>query len=408
MIIPVREHERVPRTTPFHSRTSALCKLSRWEEWSGYVTPTMYDLDHLHEYHAVRTGCALFDVSPLYKYDVRGPGALALLNRVIVRDVAKCRIGQVLYTTWCDDHGKVIDDGTVSRLGEESFRMTAAIPTLYWLQDNAVGLDVEIEDVSDDFAALALQGPTSRDLLQRLTNTDLKGLRFFRCTRCTVAGTSALISRTGYTGDLGYEVFVGPPDAPKLWDAIIEIGGDHQLRPAGNVALELARIEAGLLLLDADFVSASQTQFEVKKTSPYDLGLAWMVDLEKDFFVGREALRRERERGSRWNTVGLELDVTAMERFYAGYDMPLHLPYRAWTDAVPCYSDEAQRHHIGRGTSGMWSPTLKKYVVIARLQPKYAELGTRLFIEEMIEAVSYSVPATVVKMPFFDPPRKRR
>jgi aminomethyltransferase len=398
----------VPRPTAFHSRMSALGVASRWEEWDGFLSPTMFDLDHLQEYIAVRTGCALFDVSPLYKYDVRGRDALALMNRVIVRDVHKCRVGQVLYTAWCDDDGKVIDDGTVFRLGEDSFRMTAAIPTLHWLQDNAVGLDVEIEDVSEHFAALALQGPTSRDLVQRLTNADLKGLRFFRCTQSEVAGIPALISRTGYTGDLGYEVFVRPPDAGKLWDSVMEIGDDHKARPAGAVALELARIEAGLLLLDADFVSATQTQFEVKKTSPYDLGLAWMVDLKKDFFVGQTALRREKERGSRWNTVGLELDVTALERFYAEYDMPLHLPYRSWAEAVPCYADEAQRHNIGRGTSGMWSPTLKKYVVIARLDPRYTTLGTRIFIEEMIEAVSYSVPATVVRMPFFDPPRKRQ
>jgi len=398
----------VPRPTAFHSRTSALGVASRWEEWDGYLSPTMYDLDHLQEYIAVRTGSALFDVSPLYKYDVRGPGAMALMNRVIVRDVSRCRVGQVLYSAWCDDDGKVIDDGTVSRLAEDSFRMTAAIPTLHWLQDNAVGLDLEIEDVSEDFAALAIQGPTSRDLLQRLTNADLKSLRFFRCTQDEVAGAPALIARTGYTGDLGYEVFVGPADAGKLWDTIMEIGDDYKVRPAGSVALELARIEAGLLLLDADFVSATQTLFEVKKTSPYDLGLAWMVDLDKDFFVGQAALRREKERGSRWNTVGLELDVTALERFYAEYDMPLHLPYRSWAEAVPCYADEAQRNHIGRGTSGMWSPTLKKYVVIARLKPQYAKLGTRLFIEEMIEAVSYSVPATVVRMPFFDPPRKRQ
>jgi aminomethyltransferase len=368
----------------------------------------MYELDHLQEYVAIRTGCALFDVSPLYKYDVRGRDALALMNRVVVRDVARCRVGQVFYTAWCDDDGKVIDDGTVSRLDEDSFRMTAAIPTLHWLQDNAVGLQVGIEDVSGDFAALALQGPTSRDVLQRLTHTDLEKLRFFRCIQSEVAGAPALISRTGYTGDLGYEIFVGPSDAGKLWDTIMEIADDHKVRPGGSVALDLARIEGGLLLLDADFVSAAQTQFEVKKTSPYDLGLGWMVDLKKEFFVGQTALQREKQHGSRWNTVGLELDVTALEKFYADYDMPLHLPYRSWAEAVPCYADEAQRVHIGRGTSGMWSPTLKKYIVMARLKPGYAALGTRLFIEEMIEAVSYSVPATVVKMPFFDPPRKRQ
>jgi aminomethyltransferase len=397
----------MPRRTPFFQRTSALCKGSRWEEWSGFLSATMYELDHLHEYNAVRTGCGLFDVSPLQKYDVRGPDAEQLINRVIVRNAAKCRVGQMIYTCWCDDAGKVIDDGTVAHLDDDHFRLTSGLPALYWLQDNATGLDVEIEDVSDAWAAISLQGPTSRDVLQRLTRRDLSGLGFFRCTEGEVAGAPALIQRAGYTGDLGFEVFVRPEHAEKLWDSVMELADDHQLRPCGTVALELARIEAGLLLIDADFTSAAQTMFEVQKLSPYDLGLGWMVNLKKDFFVGHEALRREKANGSRWTTIGLDLDVTALEKFYAEWDMPLHLPYRPWTDAVPTFADAPQKHHIGRGTSGMWSPELKKYIVMARIEPRYGKLGERVFIEEMIEAVSYSVPATVVKMPFFDPPRKR-
>ena len=398
----------MPRLTPFHSRTSALCEGSRWDDWSGYLSASMYELDHLHEYNAVRTGSGLFDVSPLYKYDVRGRDALALLNRVMVRDISKCRIGQVFYSTWCDDEGKIIDDGTISHLSENSYRMTSAIPSLQWLQDNAFGLSVEIEDVSDHYAALSLQGPTSRSLLQRLTDADLSGLGFFRCTDGQVAGLPALISRTGYTGDLGYEVFVEPPHAEKLWDSMMEISDDHQMRPAGEVALDQVRIEAGLLLIDADFTSAAQTMFDVQKTSPYDMGLGWMVRLKKDFFVGQQALRKEKESGSRWATVGLELDITAIEEAYADYGMPLHLPYAAWSDEpTPIYEDKAQEQHIGRGTSGMWSPILKKYIVIARVKPQYGKLGTKIFIEEMVEAHSHSIPATVVKMPFFDPPRKK-
>ena len=395
------------RLTPFHARAEALSKGKRWEEWAGYLTATMYELDHIHEYNAVRTGCGLFDVSPLFKYDVRGRDAERLMNRVVVRDMSRCRVGQVFYTAWCDDAGKVIDDGTVARLREDHFRMTAAIPNLYWLQDNATGLDVEIEDVSDAFAGLALQGPTSRDLLQKLTSADLRGLRFFHCTQSDVAGASALITRTGYTGDLGYEIFVAPDDAEKLWDSMMELRSDYKMRPAGSVTLELTRIEGGLLLIDSDFISAKQTTFEVQKTSPYDLGLDWMVKLEKDFFVGQEALRREKEKGSRWATVGLELDVTVLERAYAEYDMPLHLPYAPWAGPAPIYSDEAQRHHIGRGNAGTWSPLLKKYIVIARVDARYGKLGTRVFVEETVEAKAYSIPAIVVKMPFFDPPRKK-
>jgi aminomethyltransferase len=397
----------MPRYTPFHARVDALSKGKRGEEWAGYLTATMYELDHIHEYNAVRQGCGLFDISPLYKYDVRGRDAEALMDRVLLRDMSKCRVGQVFYTAWCDDDGKIIDDGTVARLREDHFRMTAAIPNLYWLQDNAAGLDVEIEDVSDAFAALALQGPTSRDLLQKLTSVDLGALGFFRCTQSDVAGVSAEIARTGYTGDLGYEIFVAPSDAEKLWDSMMEIRRDYKMRPTGAVTLEMTRIEAGLLLIDSDFISAKQTMFEVQKTSPYDLGLNWMVNLGKDFFVGQEALRKEKAEGSRWATVGIELDVTVLEKAYAEYDMPLHLPYAPWAGPVPIYADEAQQHNIGRGNSGVWSPLLKKYISIARVEAQYGKLGTRLFIEEMVESKAYSIPATVVKMPFFDPPRKK-
>jgi aminomethyltransferase len=397
----------MPRVTPLHSRVGPLCQGNRWEEWSGFLTATMYDLDHLHEYNAVRTGCGMFDVSPLLKYDIRGRDAAALLNRVIVRDATKCRIGQVIYTTWCDDDGKVIDDGTVSHLTDDHFRLTSAVPALHWLQENATGLEVDVEDTSEQIAAISIQGPTSRDLLQKLTKADLPSLGFFRCARSEVSGMPAWISRTGYTGDLGYEVFVDPTEVEKLWDSMMELAANYQMRPAGTLALDQTRVEAGLLLLDADFVSAAETVFDVQKTSPYDLGLGWMVNLKKDFFVGHRALRREKEHGSRWLTVGLELDVTALEKFYAEWGMPLQVPQRAWAEAVPVYANASQTKHIGRGTSGTWSPILKKYVVMARIKPEYAKLGTQIYIEEMIEAVSYSVPATVVKMPFYDPPRKK-
>jgi len=355
----------------------------------------------------VRTGAGLFDVSPLFKYDIRGRDALTMVNRIVVRDLSKSRIGQVFYSVWCDDKGMVIDDGTISRLGEDHFRMTAAIPTLSWLQDNALGLDVAIEDVSEQFAAVALQGPTSRDMLQSLTDVDLGGLRFFRCIDGKVAGAPALISRTGYTGDLGYEVFVGPDDAERLWDAMMEVGGEFQMLPAGLATLDLVRIEAGLLGIDADFISAIQTMFPVQKLSLHELGLSWMVKPSKDFFVGRDALRHEKAHGSRWNTVGIELDVTVLEKVYAEYGMPLHLPYTSWNEAVPIFSDEPQKHHIGRGTSGMWSPMLKKYIVIARVKPEHAKLGNLIWIEDVVEAHSYSIPARVVKMPFYDPPWKK-
>jgi aminomethyltransferase len=301
----------------------------------------------------------------------------------------------------------IFDDGTISRLGEDHFRMTAAIPTLFWLQDNAFGLDVAIEDVSEQYAAVALQGPTSRDLLQSLTDVELSGLPFFRCTDGTVAGAPALIYRTGFTGDLGYEIFVRPDDAENLWDALMEISIEFQMLPAGLVTLDLLRIEAGLVSIDSDFISVTQTIFPVQQVSPFELGLGWMINLDRDFFVGRDALRHEKAHGSRSNTVGLELDVTVLEKAYAEYGMPLHLPYTSWSGAVPIFSDEPQKHHIGRGTCGMWSPVLKKYIVIARVKPEYAKLGNLIWIEDVVESISYSIPARVVKMPFYDPPWKK-
>jgi glycine cleavage system T protein (aminomethyltransferase) len=397
------------RVTPFHSRTSQLCEGSRWEEWEGFLAAASYALDYTCEYDAVRWGCGMFDVSPLYKYDIRGSDAKALMQRIVVRDLAKSRPGRVFYSVWCDDKGMVMDDGTVFHLAENHFRMSTTIPNLYWLQDNAIGLDVEIEDVSEELAGIALQGPTSRDLLKKLTrNANLDALRFFHCTDAEVAGAPALISRTGYTGDLGYEIFIGPQNAERLWDSIMDLSDAYKLRPAGLLALNETRLEAGLIQIEADFISASRTLFDVQKTSPFELGLDWMINLNGDFFVGQSALRKEKQNGSsRWTTVGIELDVTILEKYYREYGMPLHLPERGWVGPVPIYSDEAQEHHIGRGTSGTWSRLLKKYIAIARIEPRYGKPGSQLFIEEMVEAKAYSIPATVVKMPFFDPPRKK-
>jgi aminomethyltransferase len=395
------------RLTPFHSRTSALNQGQRWEDWEGFLAATMYGLDPLVEYNAVRLGCGLFDVSPLHKYEVRGPGAQALLQRMVVRNLAPSRPGRGFYTVWCDDNGKVIDDGGAFHLAEDHLRLTSTLPGLEWLIDNSSGFDVTIEDVSEELVGIALQGPTSRDLLQKLTSVDLAALKFWHCTDGDVCNRPTLISRSGYTGDLGFELFVRPDDAERIWDAVMALAPDYQMRPCGLVALDMARIEAGLLQIDAEFISAKRTLFEVQTISPLELGVGWMCKLDGDFFVGRDALREEKANGtSRWKTVGTELDVTSIEKCFREFAMPLHLPERSWTEAVPIYADEAQNHLIGRGTSGMWSPLLKKYIVIARVPPQHAKLGSRFFIEEVIEAKAFSIPARVVKMPFFNPPRK--
>jgi aminomethyltransferase len=396
------------RMTPFHSRTAPLNRGQSWEDWEGFLTATRYDLDALMEYNSIRLGCGLFDVSPLHKYEVRGPDAKAFLQRMVVRNLAPSRPGRGFYTVWCDDAGKVIDDGGVFHIGDDHLRLTTTLPSFEWLADNAGGFDITIEDASEEIAGIALQGPTSRDLLQKLTDIDLSALKFWHCAPAEVCGSPTLISRTGYTGDLGFEIFVRPDDAEKIWDAVMALSVDYQMRPCGLTALDMTRIEAGLLQIDVEFISAKRTVFEVQKLSPLELGLGWMCKLDGDFFVGRDALVDEKARGSsRWNTVGIQLDVTYIEKYFREFDMPLHLPEVPWNEAVPIYSDEAQEHLIGRGTSGMWSPVLKKYIAIARVPPKCAAIGSSFFIEEVIEAKAFSIPATVVEMPFFDPPRKR-
>ena len=392
------------KTTPFHPRTSALCVSQAWRRWAGYTVASSYELLHDREYHAIRSSAALLDVSPLYKYLVRGKDAARLLDRVVTRDVAKCQVRQVLYTPWCDAAGKVIDDGTISRLDEQTFRMTSADPNLRWLHENSVGMSVTIEDVSESTAALALQGPNSRTILQQLTDADLSGLRYFRLTPATVRGIQVTISRTGYTGDLGYEIWVDAPNALALWDALIDAGSPYGITPAGILALDIARIEAGLMLIEVDYFSARHALIESQKSSPFELNLGWTVSLEKEHFVGRGALAAEARRGPHWEFVGLEVDWDSLERLYAEVGLPPRLPTVAWRTSVPVYVGGEQ---VGYATSGCWSPLLKKYLALAHLRSPHGRPGAEVRMEVTVEHHRRQATARVVKTPFFNPERKR-
>jgi aminomethyltransferase len=391
------------KPTPFYPRTSLLCDSYSWAEWSGWLTANTYDIDHTQEYVAVRSACAVFDTSPLNKYHIHGPDALRLMNRIVTQNVAGYAAGRCLYTPWCDDEGKIIDDGVLARFGEQDFRLTAVAPTLYWLEDNAIGLDVKIEEVTRDLAVLALQGPYSAALLNAMSDVAFEQLPYFGIIDTKLAGIPLAVSRTGYTGDLGYELWVEPHLAVQLWDELFEAGQAYRLRPFGEYALGMARIEAGLLLAGVDFHSSKKVLYEFEKSSPLELGLAWTVDLKKEFFVGQQALKHELAHGPAWKTVGLDVDLKSLEAIFAEFGMPLHLPYQSWTEAVPVYSDGRQ---IGKATSGTWSPILKKYIAIARLRPRYARLGAQVDMEVTVDAQRKEARATVVKMPFFDPPRK--
>jgi aminomethyltransferase len=368
------------------------------------VVASSYELSHEREYHAIRVAAALFDISPLHKYRVSGKDSARLLDRVVTRDAVRASVGQVLYTPWCDGAGKVLDDGTVARLDETTFRMTSADPNLRWLEESALGLDVRIEDVSDATAALALQGPNARSILEQVSDADLAALKYFRVAPARLRGVPVTISRTGYTGDLGYEIWLDAGHALEVWDALIESGSGYGITPAGMLALDVARIEAGLMLIDVDYVSARKAVIESQKSSPFELGLGWAVDLRKERFVGRSALAEEAKRAPQWQFVGLEIDWESFERLYADLGLAPQLPLAAWRMSVPIYDGSEQ---AGYATSGGWSPLLKKYIALAHLQSRWATPGTEIEIEITVEHRRRRAAASVVQRPFFDPERKR-
>jgi glycine cleavage system T protein (aminomethyltransferase) len=394
----------MPVGTAFHERTFQLCESLSYREWSGYYTVSSYEPHHEHEYNAIRNAAALIDISPLFKYRVCGKDATRLVDRIITRDMRKVSVGQVVYTPWCDERGKVIDDGTVSRLEENTYRWTAADPSLRWFTQNATGLDVEIEDISETVAALALQGPTSGCLLKGLVpDADIEHLKYFRVTKGTIAGVPVEISRTGYTGDLGYEIWVASDEALRIWDALMSAGQAFDIHPAGMLALDVARIEAGLLLIEVDFNSSKKALIDEQKYSPFEMGLGRLVHLEKNRFVGQAALIAEKKQGPAREIVGLEIDWPEVERLYEIVGLPPAVSPIASRVAVPVFKDGTQ---VGKATSSTWSPTLKKMIALATVGSAHAKPGTKIQFEITVEAVRHRVAATVVKMPFFNPKRK--
>jgi len=352
----------MPVASPLHERTFALCESLNYREWSGYYAVSAFEAHHEHEYNAIRNAAALFDISPLYKYRLSGPDATRLVDRIITRDMRKVSVGQVVYTPWCDEHGKVIDDGTVSRLEENTYRWTAADPSLRWFTQNAFGLDVQIEDVSESVAALSVQGPTSGPLLKQMVeDADIANLKYFRVTSGRIGGVPVEVSRTGYTGDLGYEIWLPAEQAVRVWDALIKDGVAFDIKPAGMLALDVSRIEAGLLLIDVDFNSSKKALIDDQKYSPFEMGLGRLVHLDKNKFVGQRALVEEKKRGPAKQIVGLEIDWPAVEKIYEQVGLPPAVSAIASRVAVPVYLNGVQ---LGKATSTTWSPTLKKMIAL--------------------------------------------
>jgi aminomethyltransferase len=392
--------------TAFYPREAELNQHLAWGEWSGYHSAAVYADFHDIEYNAIREAAAVIDVTPLYKYVVRGRDAGRLLDRVMTRDISKLQVDQVYYTPWCDEEGKVIDDGTVTRLTGDSYRITAADPSERWFRMNATGLDLEVEDVSDATAGLALQGRLSREVLQDATAQDWSDVRYYRRRASEIAGVEIDVTRTGYTGDRGYELWVPVDGALAVWDRLFEVGQRYGIHPCGIRAMDVARVEAGLLLIEVEYSSSHRVIAAEQHYSPYELGFGRLVELGKASpFNGKRALVAERRTGGpARRLVGLELDWAGIERLFAKHDLAPAVSPLVHRDPVPVYKEGRQ---VGRATSITWGPTIKKMVGFGSVDEQHEKIGTRLSVEWSVEGERGKVAATVVPMPFLDLERKR-
>ena len=391
--------------TPFHPRTAELNQARRWRKWSGFFIADSYFPAHDLEYHAIRFSAALFDVTPMCKYRVSGPDAAKLVDRVITRRVDRIKPMRAIYTPWCDHDGRVLDDGTVALLADGSYFWTAAEPQHGWLDAASEGLNVTIEDLTERLCALSLQGPCSRDVLSGAVGRDMSDLPFFGRADVSIAGVPVSISRTGYSGDLGYELWIPFEQGLSVWDALIKSGENYTLRVAGMEALDVARLEAGLIMAGVDYHSSRTARHPSLAVSPYEIGMDRLVDLDKPSFIGKRALMDEVASGGPANRlVGLELDLNVFEDAYLDLGYAIEHPLRAWRHVTPL---TRKGETIGRATSGTFSPLLKRSIALGFLQSKHAEVGSSVGIEWQIEETRQQIPATVVPLPFLDLPRKR-
>lgn len=399
-------------TTPFHPRLSELNTTGLYGHWSGYLSTLRYDLSAKHEYFGIRNSAGVFDTSPLYKYWIRGQDAERFLAGVMTRDIRTCRPGRAQYTVWCDDAGYVLEDGVLFRHSETEFLLTCAEPNLGYFRDLVGRLDVDLDDVTADFGMLAVQGPRSRDILATLA-PEVTDLPFFGLTQAKIGAASVTISRTGYTGDLGFELLVRADDAVGVLDAVLAAGIPYGLRPFGEHALLMARIEAGLVLINVEFSSSRFAFTDRQRVTPIELGFRWMlrgIDDATRPFIGRNAIRREiAERTSRWSTVGLVLDWADWNRLHAeaGLIPPKdETPQEYESMLYEDRSGDGLGERIGYATSLMYSPVLQRHIAIARIRPDLATVGTRVNLELTIEHEYRTVAADVAKLPLFNPERK--
>jgi aminomethyltransferase len=378
--------------TPFHARHRVLSQVDRFIPWSGYTTVDVFTTVE-QEYFAIRNATTLYDLTPMVKYRIAGAEASRYLNRLVTRDIGKLKVGRVAYCVWCNDAGQILDDGTVFRLGENEFRLCTAERQIDWLLDSSVGFDVEIGEMTEDIAALSMQGPTSCAVLKAVGLAGIERVKPFEIGAFELAGHPVSVSRTGFTGDLGYEIWMSPTSAEPVWDALMGAGRSRGIRPIGSAALNMARIEAGFLSPHVDFISAEQTIRVGRERSPLELGLSWLVDFGKGHFNGRRALLAEQARGPRRQLVGLDVEG----------NKPAH-------DAL-LYSEAGGRREIGSVSSAMWSPTCKKNIALAMVDAPYFALGTTIwadiYLNRELKWERRMSRARIVERPFFAPERRR-
>ena len=391
--------------TPFFDRLASLCTSLRWKDWAGYHAVSSFDTCHELEYNAIRQATGLLDVSPLFKYEVTGPDSGAFLSYVMTRNIGKLKVGRVAYTCWCNEAGKLVDDGTVARLGEEHYRVTAADSCLSWFHRLSRGFNVSIEESSRSLGALAVQGPTSKNVLADLFGDSLRDLRYFGAMAAQCGDVDVHVTRTGYTGDLGYEVWMPAERALDVWDRLMEVGTAHGLRPVGLDALDVARIEAGFVLNGVEYTGARQCVIGHQETTPYEMNLGWTVHLKRAPFIGQAALQAEKQTGPCRQLVGLELNWDELERLHAVWDLPPSLSNSAWRTSIPIYS-EVDGRQVGYATSGTWSPILKKNLALALLDAPHFQMGARVQMEVTVEHERKTIPAIVTPRPWYDPPHR--
>jgi aminomethyltransferase len=395
----------MPIPTPFHPRTSKLCTSLLYRDWAGYYAVLSYDTYVDREYYAFRHAAGAIDVTPLFKYEVRGPDSASFLAATSIRNIKRLKVGRVVYCLWCDDDGKVIDDGTIARLDETHFRVSSTGPDFAWFQRFTRGFDVTIEESTHDIATLSVQGPNARHILHEIAGEDVVNLKFFGVMKARVDGMDVHVSRTGYTGDLGYEIWVPNDNAVALYDAVMAGGKTYGIEAAGLDAMDITRIEAGFVLNGIDYFNANHCLIESRKSTPYELGMGWMVKLKREPFTGRDSLIEEKKHGPKRLLVGLEIDWDEFEAHFAKLGLPPEVTGGGWRTSVPVYDDTSEQ--IGYATSGAWSPMLKRNLALATLKAKYGVPGTKVKFEVTVEYERKTVTATVVKTPFFDPQRKR-